>query len=234
MSTLRSAVYNAGKTDEAIDADTQIVSGTIQNGSGSLSVNAQATSILMKVAGTTVLTVAPAGATLAQPLAMGGNKITNVAVAGNSGDGLAYPWLGAINGMNTLGGTYTIVHTDGTWDDTGLSVTLPSSGTYLVWYQARTSLNISAGAGAVIVTKMYNATSGADVANSEQIGAVASTLNISYYGTPTVLMTIQVAGARVISLYVKIVNNSSTYVIKTVNTDTNGRTSMGYFKINDT
>lgn len=79
MANARSLVLTAGgKTQEAADADVQLVSGTVQNGTGSLTINAAATSTVIKVAGATVLTVAAALITAGQPLSMGSNKITNL------------------------------------------------------------------------------------------------------------------------------------------------------------
>lgn len=69
MATTRTLVFTAGGiTEEARDADTQIVSGTIRNNSGSLTVSASATSMVLKVAGTTLLSIAAGGIVVSSDL----------------------------------------------------------------------------------------------------------------------------------------------------------------------
>jgi hypothetical protein len=64
MSTLRSVVYSsAGKHDEAKDADTQVTSGTLANNSGSYTIKAAATSLLLAVGATTYLAISSAAIT---------------------------------------------------------------------------------------------------------------------------------------------------------------------------
>ena len=60
MATARSvALTSAGKFQEAKDADTQITSGTIKNNSGSYTIDAAATSLILQVAGSTLATISP-------------------------------------------------------------------------------------------------------------------------------------------------------------------------------
>lgn len=66
MSTLRALVFTAGgKSQEAKDADTIVVSNTLTNGSSSLTIAAIATSLLLQVAGTTYFSVTSAAITAA-------------------------------------------------------------------------------------------------------------------------------------------------------------------------
>ncbi len=190
--------------------------------------------VIASVNNTAKLTIAGAGMTSTVPLAMGSQKITDVAPGTATGEALCYPWIGSASDFATLGGTFTITHTDGTYDDTGLQLTLPSTGTYLVWYQARSNLLVTAGAGAIIVTRFYDSTNGAAITDSEQIGAAAATINVSWHGSAFVMMKVAVSGATTIKLQAKIVNNASTYTLKTINWDVNGKTSMGYAKTNST
>lgn len=139
-------------------------------------------------------------------------------------------WITSTAGVSTLGSTYTISADNGAYEDTGLSVTLPSAGTYIVWYTARTNISALTTAGAFVEVEMYNSTDAGAIANSEEIGAYASTLSTSYYGVPHLNAYVTVAASKVIKLYAKVVAPGST-TIRTVNSDTNGRTNMGYIKI---
>lgn len=134
-------------------------------------------------------------------------------------------------GTATLASTYTISTINGAYEDTGLFVTLPSAGTYYVWYQARSNINATTTAGAYILTEMYNATDATDVANSEQIGAYGTTVSAAYYMTSFVAMVLTVNASKVIRMYAKCVVPSNVSV-KTINSDANGRSRMGYVKIN--
>lgn len=278
MTTARSIVFTAaGKSQEAKDADTQLVSGTIQNGSGSLTINAAGTSVIIQLGGTPLLTLAFAGSTLAnqltcssvtsaaaadlalnavsgqivairvngtgvltvsgtgitaaQPLAMGGNKITGLTQGTANDDALCYPWIGNASSSSTLASTYTISADNGAYEDTGLSVALPSAGTYLVGYTARTNINAAvSGSGSYILTELYNSTDGAAVANSEEIGAYATTVLASYYGVSTVILPVVVAASKTIKLYAKVIAATTT-TTRTVNSDANGRTTLWYVKI---
>ena len=278
MATARSLVFTAaGKSQEAKDADTQTVSGTIQNGSGSLTINAAATSAIVQVGGSPVLTIATGGSTLtssltcssvtsaaatdlalnavsgqvvalrvngtgvltvsgsgitaAQPLAMGSNKITGVTQGTANNEALCYPWVGNASSISTLASTYTISADNGLYEDTGLSVPLPSAGVYLVGYTARTNISAaSGGSGSYILTELYNSTDFSVIANSEEIGAYATTISASYYGVSTVILPVTVAAAKTIKLYAKCVAPTTT-TVRTVNSDANGRTTLWYVKI---
>jgi hypothetical protein len=62
MANNRSLVFtSAGITEEAKDSDTQIVSNTVKNNSGSFTINASSTSLILQVAGSTLVSVAAAG-----------------------------------------------------------------------------------------------------------------------------------------------------------------------------
>ena len=67
-----------GGLQGAVDADVLIGSNFKSHASTALTLNAAATNVLLQVGGSTVLTVAAAGMTAAQPPAMGSNKITGL------------------------------------------------------------------------------------------------------------------------------------------------------------
>lgn len=93
MATARSLVFTAGGlTQEAKDADTQLVSAIVGNNSGSFTLNAAGTSLLLKVGGTTYLSVTSSALTAA-----GGAVFT--------GDGSG---LTTLNASNLSSGTVPI------------------------------------------------------------------------------------------------------------------------------
>ena len=119
MATARSGVFTAaGKSQEAKDADTQIVSGVIQNGSGSLTINSAATSVIIKVGGNAVLTIASSLISAAQPLSMGGNKITG---------------LGSPTASSTEAATASFAEAAAAAAKSGSVVTLVSYGQLTTW-----------------------------------------------------------------------------------------------------
>ena len=130
----------------------------------------------------------------------------------------------------TLASTYTIPTCNAGYTDTGLSVTLSQAGTYLVWYQSRTNINVSSGAGAYILTQLYNVTDGAAVAYSQMIGAYASTVSTAYYGTATIFKKVTVSAAKVINLYAACIS-TGTVTTKSVNSDSNGWTGAGFVQL---
>lgn len=93
MASCRSLVFTAGgKTQEAKDADTQVVSALLGNNSGSLTINAAGTSAIFQIAATTYLTVSTTAITAA-----------NGAVFTGDGSGLT-----TLNASNLSSGTVPI------------------------------------------------------------------------------------------------------------------------------
>lgn len=202
--------------------------------SGSLILNgATGGNVQLSVNSTTVLTAAAAGITAAQPLAMSSQKITGLAPATASGDALAYPWITSTYGASVLGATYTLSATNGTYSDTGLSVPLPSAGTYKVTADVRAEVLVSSGAGAFIECEFYNSTDAAAVSNSERIMAQANQVNVLSQGTWPINKIITVAASKTIKLYCSR-NAGTTYTTSDIPSDANGRTEMSYVKISDT
>lgn len=207
-----SSITSAAATDMAVNA----VSGQV---------------VSLRVNSVAVLTVSGSGLTAAQPLAMGSNKITGLSQGTASNEALCYPWVGNASGFSALGSTYTISADNGLYEDTGLSVALPSAGTYLVGYTARTNINAaSGGSGSYILTELYNSSDSSVIANTEEIGAYATTITASYYGVSTVIIPVTVAAGKTIKLLAKAVAPTST-TTRTVNSDANGRTTLWYVKI---
>ena len=126
--------------------------------------------------------------------------------------------------------TYTIPACNAGYADTGLTMPLSPAGTYLIWYQARTNLNVSSGAGAYVLTQLYNVTDGTAVPYSQMIGAYASDVSKAYYGIATVFKKVTVSSPKVINVYAACVA-TGTVTTKSVNSDSNGWTGSGYVQI---
>lgn len=189
--------------------------------------------VQISINSTTVQTVTATGVTLAQPLAMSSKKITGLATATASGDALGYPWITGTYGSSVLGSVYTLSAANGMYSDTGLSVTLPSAGTYRLTADVRAEVLVSAGAGAFIECEYYNSTDAAAVSNSERIMAQANQVNVLSQGTWPMNKIITVAASKTIKLYCSR-NSGTTYTTSDIPSDANGRTEMSYVKINDT
>jgi len=100
MANARALVFTAGgKTQEAADADTIVVSNTLKNGSGAFTINAVATSISLQVAGTNYLVVTSAAITAANGSVFTGSgagltalpaaSLTGQVAVANGGTGVA-------------------------------------------------------------------------------------------------------------------------------------------------
>ena len=171
--------------------------------------------------------------TLGVNLAAGGFKVTGLGAPASSGDALAYPWLGSVNGSASLStSAFTLNAATGVFQDVGLSVTLPSAGTYLITATVRSSVNASAGVGAFVIGKLYNNTDAADITNSERILAQNATLTVLNQITSIISEVVTVAASKTIKVYcAKVFSGTATGEI---GSDTNGRSRISYVKINDT
>ncbi len=132
------------------------------------------------------------------------------------------------NGIAVLGSTYSI-SASGAWEDTGLSVTLPSAGTYALDASVRAGVQNN-GAGTFISVKLYNSTDAADVANSEGLAVYSNAANLAFANQISLTGLITVAASKVIKLYAFRVN-SGTYTISNIDSDSNGRTRLRYIKV---
>lgn len=139
-------------------------------------------------------------------------------------------WVGAQSGESVLGANYDITASSGTFADTGLSISLPAAGTYLVGLRARTKIGHSAGGPSYIVYRLYNTTDSAVVSNTETMGMVAFTTTVQEEGTNGAPYLITVAGAKTLRLEASR-NGATTYTLSTVGSDANGRTALSYVRV---
>lgn len=112
---------------------------------------------------------------------------------------------------------------------TGLSITLPSAGTYEVWAEMRQGVQVSASPNGAISTEFYNVTDGAVIANSERLGMVATQNGVVATGTVRMTARITVTASKTIEVYALRASGPA-YSACYFYTDVNGRTLIGYEK----
>lgn len=199
---------------------------------GQLSLNAAAANnVVIGANGAVTATISSTGVTFAQPLGMGSQKITGAAQGTAAGEALVYPWITATNGQATLASAYTFSTTAGTFEDVGLTYTLPSAGTYTVCYSARGRAQSSV-AGPFVTARLFNTTDSAAITDSEAILAYAPSANILALSSASTCRLVTIAGSKAIKLQAAF-TGSGTIAVKTVDSDGNGKTVMWYVKNSD-
>lgn len=147
-----------------------------------------------------------------------------VAVSGGAGSTSVY-------GENVLSATFSITAANGTFQDTGLSLTLPSAGTYLLSFDCRIDLNASAGVPGWGNAKLFDATAGADVPSTARMCSITQVNAMIGTGTGSCSgKSYTVSGPATIKLYVAR-NNATTWTTSNVISNTAGYTMMSYQKI---
>jgi hypothetical protein len=136
---------------------------------------------------------------------------------------------GSISSESVLSAGFNLTGADGVFQDTGLSVTLPSAGTYLVEADVRGDLLITAG-GAYIRAYFYNSTDASIVSDSHTICTYAGTINQYFFATTKITKLITVSSSKTIKLYASR-NGVATYSLSNISSDANGYTRMHYVKI---
>jgi hypothetical protein len=136
------------------------------------------------------------------------------------------------NGSSVLGATFNITGTAGTFQDTGLSVTLPGAGTYRVTADVNVKLTGNAGTGWWITLEFYNSTDAAAVANSERLGILTATTGVQQQIGLSMHKIITVAASKTIKLYAaRNGSGSPSWTASDIASTANGRTEMSYERI---
>lgn len=161
-----------------------------------------------------------------------GNTETGVDVTYQDSDGTIDVELNPEKGSAVLASDYTLSGSSGTYSDTGLSVTLPSAGTWRVSASVRGELTGNAGSAWWITAKLYNSTDAADVADSETLVVLTGTTALHLQNTAIIDMQITVSASKVIKLYAfRKGSGSPTFTTSLIGSDANGRTRMNYERI---
>lgn len=104
------------------------------------------------------------------------------------------------NDQQALGSPYAI-SADDTWEATGLSVSLPEAGTYLLTGRVIGNGALASGTTGSIKAKLRNTTDAADIANSIGYCVSAETTTGNNFGCYPVSDIVTVAGAKDIEVY---------------------------------
>jgi hypothetical protein len=134
---------------------------------------------------------------------------------------------GETRGQSALGGDFAMsgATANGVFVDTGLSVSLPSAGDYLLLASVRGLVGESTGSGAILVGKLRNTTTSVDVTNSTCV-IVNTGVAGTYDDTCPIVGFITAAGAETVKLYVESLVGV-TYTTRTVS----GMSTLAYLKV---
>lgn len=181
-----------------------------------------AASGLASLDGSSLVVQNPANAT-ATPAA------SKIPIADGSGD-LDNGWINLSNGSSVLSADFTLDQANGTYQDTGVSVSLPAAGTYKISANVRGTVTMATGTIGYIAAKLYNSTDAADVTNSERLVTLAGSTGSAFQATAPIDIIITVAAAKTIKLYAKR-DSATSWTTTTVLSNTAGRTNLSYIRI---
>lgn len=130
---------------------------------------------------------------------------------------------------NQLQGGYYDITANDTWEDVGVSVTLPAAGTYLLFCQCQAVEKLSAGNGG-ISARLYNTTDSAAVAGSEVLVIYSDTT--SYLSSTSVgVALLTVDSTKSIKMQAKRLGNTPTWVTSRIYDTDTGKTKIVYVRI---
>lgn len=143
-------------------------------------------------------------------------------------------------GQSVLGSAYTLSGSTGVYSDTGLSVTLPSAGTYIVFYNVRVYIQIGDG-DMWITVKLFQTDQGIDVPSSVR----QVTLWDLTHGTPNAnnligfncqqasafSAQVNANSACIVRLYAKRTYTATTIFASTISSDSDGYTTLSYLRV---
>ena len=138
---------------------------------------------------------------------------------------------GPVTGQSVLSSDFTITAAvDGTFEDSGLSIAIPSAGTYLITGDVRVKIDGDAGTAWGVNVKLYNSTDTADVSNSIR-RAIYTLSATEEQVTCPITVPVTVTAAKTIKLYVARISNGSFTTSLIASGATTGLTSLSYFRI---
>lgn len=138
----------------------------------------------------------------------------------------------ALSDTEVLSASFSITAAAGTYEDTGLSISLPLPGTYVIMCDVRAIMVPNTGSGWYMTSKLYNNTIGADVANSERMLVRSNTAAAGLReATASMSMSITVTQATILKLYAQRAGaGTPTFTQSDIASDASGRTAMTYYK----
>ncbi len=132
-----------------------------------------------------------------------------------------------------LGADFTITAAANTYQDTGLGVTLPDPGVYVVWAVVRCNIAGTVSAGNFIVGKLRNNTSAADIPSSGRrlTEAMNNVAGAQQSTTTIVAIVVTTTPNNIIDLFALREAVTATYTIVSDAGNVAGGTSIGYMRI---
>jgi hypothetical protein len=138
----------------------------------------------------------------------------------------------ALNSESVLGSTFNVPNPINTFTDSGLSITLPGAGTYLVYGSVRAAIRLATGSDGAIITSLQNVTDSVGITNSERTIVFVSQTGVDFQLSCGFAQIVSVTGSKQINLYVqKSSLSSGTFTTATLQSDSSGRTNLGYVKL---
>lgn len=178
-----------------------------------------------------------------------GPTITPISVQGASGQTaplLAFKdSLGNTTGQVGPNGSFVLPHGDsilaadhdvaasGVWDDTGLSVSLPSAGTYQISANVRNFINVGGGGG-FLSFRLYDTAAAAAVSSSERLGALSipgSGVQVQRTDGHTFLVTAATATTLKLQVFRSDVEGTTAWSVSRVGSDSLGWSTLSYVKL---
>lgn len=137
----------------------------------------------------------------------------------------------ASTGSSALGSSGYTIAANATWENTGVSVTLPSAGTYLLCGVVRAAVNATT-SGGTIITRLYNTTDAAAVTDSERFGCYAGVANQLFNQSAPLDMIVTVTGSKTIRLEAYR-SGATIWNTSVIGSGPNGLTVLAYVKLSD-
>ena len=138
-----------------------------------------------------------------------------------------------VYGTSTLSSDFTLSSSAGTFVDTGLSVTLPSAGVYLIFANVRAQISFSLGTEAFVQIRFYNSTDAVYI-DDGRIGAYTNKAGSDQLEIHTIPMqtVVYVNGSKTIKLYAARMS-ASTFLESSISSNSEGKTIIGYAKLSN-
>lgn len=127
---------------------------------------------------------------------------------------------------------YTVGGTNDTYSASGMTISLPGPGTYLIWFNSRCVIRVEDGVG-YIVSKLRNTTDNVDIASSERLLCYANTIAVQWQVRAALAYSVTVTKPTVLEFYV-FRGGATTWTNSVITSDTYGRSAYGYVRLSRT
>jgi hypothetical protein len=137
-----------------------------------------------------------------------------------------------VNGSATLASDFSITAGNGVPQSTGLNVTLPSAGTYLVTADACGQITFSSGPYGQITADLYNTTAALQVADSETTIVLEQSSGTSDLGCASISKLVTVAVSTGIELRATRIGGTA-WTVSNIKSNSIGKTRITYVKLSN-